>query len=78
MKLLGFTFPGMALTLACTAAAFKIQGHARVPVIALFVYLHDAFYSIGVQSITLSMLFVAYFESRKAQYLLPTPLKLQV
>jgi len=37
----------MAISLACTAAAFKIQGHARIPVIALFVYLHDAFYSIG-------------------------------
>jgi len=47
VKLLAWTFPGMAVCLACTALAFRIEGKAKIPVIALFVYLHDAFYSVG-------------------------------
>ncbi|KAF2423674.1 general substrate transporter [Tothia fuscella] len=46
-RLLSYTFPAMAICLMCTALAFKIEGKGRVAVLALFMYLHDAFYSVG-------------------------------
>jgi hypothetical protein len=37
----------MAVCLALAAGAFKLQGAARVPVLALLLYAHDIFYSVG-------------------------------